>query len=96
MLGFKDGASWAALEYAKNIRETGKALSTGGEVTGEPKDVTIVIAGITYTDKTKYRSSAVMQCVPPGPSPFSTQKVRFADEASADSDLRSADRKSVV
>lgn len=44
----KDGASWAALEYAKNIRETGRALSTGGEVDEDPKDVTIVIAGIKY------------------------------------------------
>lgn len=54
----------AALEYAKNIRDTGRALSTGGEVTKDPVDVTICVAGISYTDKTKYRSSAVMKCVP--------------------------------
>ena len=35
---FKDGASWAALEYAKNIRTKGRELSTGGEVKMEPKD----------------------------------------------------------
>ncbi|KAM0753442.1 hypothetical protein T439DRAFT_322346 [Meredithblackwellia eburnea MCA 4105] len=61
MKDFKDGASWAALEYAKNIRTTGKVLSEGGEVKEDPKDVTICIAGISYTDKSKYRSCAVMQ-----------------------------------
>ena len=54
----------AALEYAKNVRDTGRLLSTGGSVSNDPVDVTICIAGITFSDKTKYRSSAVMQCVP--------------------------------
>ncbi|KAI5480683.1 glycerol-3-phosphate-acyltransferase [Pseudohyphozyma bogoriensis] len=57
----KDGASWAALEYAKNIREKGRTLSDGGEVPADPVDVTICVAGISYTDKTKYRSSVVMK-----------------------------------
>lgn len=56
----KDGASWAALEYAKNVREKGRSISTGGEVGADPKDVTICIAGITYTDKSKYRSSVLI------------------------------------
>ena len=54
----------AALEYAKNVRDTGRLLSTGGSVPNDPVDVTICIAGITFSDKTKYRSSAVMQCAP--------------------------------
>ncbi|KAM0786004.1 hypothetical protein ACM66B_006822 [Microbotryomycetes sp. NB124-2] len=61
----KDGASWAALEYAANIRRTGKQLSDGTYVKHEPQDVVICIAGINFTDKTKYRSSAVMQFGPP-------------------------------
>lgn len=36
-------------------------MSTGGDVRTEPKDVTICIAGLSYSDKTKYRSSAVIQ-----------------------------------
>ncbi|KAK4053595.1 hypothetical protein OIO90_003834 [Microbotryomycetes sp. JL221] len=61
----KDGASWAALEYAINVRRTGKQLSDGTFVKHEPKDVVICIAGINFTDKTKYRSSAIMQFGPP-------------------------------
>lgn len=53
----------AALEYAKNIRDTGNALSDGGFSADPPQNVVIVVAGISYTDKTKYRSSAVVQCV---------------------------------
>ena len=41
----KDGAAWAALEYTKQSRETGK---------GDP--VTIVPVAIVYTNKAKYRS----------------------------------------
>lgn len=60
----KHGASWAALEYAKNLREQGRAFSDGTELPAEfanPRDVVIVVAGISYTDKQKYRSSAVMK-----------------------------------
>ncbi|ORY54383.1 hypothetical protein BCR35DRAFT_310386 [Leucosporidium creatinivorum] len=42
----------------------GRELSSGGEVKEEPKDVTICVAGINFTDKTKYRSSAIMQFGP--------------------------------
>lgn len=54
----------AALEYAKNLRITGRQLSTGGEAPEDPKEVSIMIAGFTYTDKSKYRSSVLVQCVP--------------------------------
>ncbi|GAA6063596.1 hypothetical protein JCM10212_000990 [Sporobolomyces blumeae] len=59
----KDGASWAALEFAKNIRDpnTRRTLSNGTFTDQEPQDVVICIAGIAYSDKTKYRSSAVME-----------------------------------
>ena len=50
----KDGAAWAALEYLKWISEGGKNANNG-------KELIIVPAGITYTDKTKYRSSAVIE-----------------------------------
>lgn len=63
----KDGASWAALEYAKNLRDpaTNRTLSNGKPLAREPQDVVICIAGISYSDKTKYRACAVMQCVCP-------------------------------
>ena len=48
----------AALEYAKNIR-------TQGSQNGKPaaRDVNVVVASIVYTQKTNYRSRAVMQYV---------------------------------
>ncbi|GAA6039346.1 hypothetical protein JCM8097_002809 [Rhodosporidiobolus ruineniae] len=62
----KDGASWAALEYAKNIRDplNRRTLSDGSFTDVEPKDVLICVAGIAYTDKTKYRSCATMEFGP--------------------------------
>ncbi|BGP20021.1 hypothetical protein JCM10213v2_008156 [Rhodosporidiobolus nylandii] len=59
----KDGASWLCLEYAKNIRDlqNRRSLSDGSFTDVEPKDVVICVAGIAYTDKTKYRSCAVME-----------------------------------
>ncbi|GAA5869201.1 hypothetical protein JCM1840_004322 [Sporobolomyces johnsonii] len=59
----KDGASWAALEYGKNIRDPmhRRTLSDGSFTDFEPQDVVICIAGIAYSDKTKYRSCAVME-----------------------------------
>ena len=61
----KDGASWAALEYAKNLRDpaTRARFSDGSTCDKEPVDVVICIAGIAYSDKTKYRASATMECV---------------------------------
>lgn len=43
----KDGASWTALEYAKNLREQGATMSTGVKL-DNVKDVSIVVVGITY------------------------------------------------
>lgn len=61
----KDGVSWAALEYSVNIRAEGKGkgreLSDGKFVKEDPRDVVICIAGINFTDKSKYRSSATLQ-----------------------------------
>ncbi|GAA5989981.1 hypothetical protein JCM10908_002407 [Rhodotorula pacifica] len=62
----KDGASWAALEYAKNLRDpaSNRTSSDGTPLVREPQDVVICIAGISYSDKTKYRACAVMQFGP--------------------------------
>ncbi|KAK4048505.1 hypothetical protein OIV83_004673 [Microbotryomycetes sp. JL201] len=48
MAPLKDGASWAALEYATNVRTTGRQLSDGTYVKHEPQDVVICIAGIKF------------------------------------------------
>ncbi|KPV71947.1 uncharacterized protein RHOBADRAFT_18816, partial [Rhodotorula graminis WP1] len=63
----KDGASWAALEYAKNLRDPAQRtrFSDGSRCDKEPVDVVICVAGIAYSDKTKYRASATMECVGP-------------------------------
>jgi glycerol-3-phosphate O-acyltransferase/dihydroxyacetone phosphate acyltransferase len=53
----KDGASWAALEYVKWVAEGAKNKNNG-------KELVIIPAGITYTDKSKYRSSAVIEYGP--------------------------------
>ncbi|KZT63684.1 hypothetical protein DAEQUDRAFT_815496 [Daedalea quercina L-15889] len=47
----KDGAAWAALEYAKWARENPSRVRPGAE---RPR---IVTAAIVYTNKTKYRSN---------------------------------------
>lgn len=44
----KDGASWAALEYAR--------WEANEKPRGEPKGVVIVPLGIVYTDKANYQS----------------------------------------
>ncbi|KAG8812462.1 hypothetical protein FRB91_011427 [Serendipita sp. 411] len=54
----KDGASWSALEYLKWIHQ-------GGKNTNKGQELVVVPAGITYTDKSKYRSSAVIEYGPP-------------------------------
>ncbi|KIM26219.1 hypothetical protein M408DRAFT_330764 [Serendipita vermifera MAFF 305830] len=54
----KDGASWSALEYVKWVADGGENVNNG-------KELVIVPAGITYTDKGKYRSSAVIEYGPP-------------------------------
>lgn len=52
----KDGAAWAALEYAKLQREQPKGNGSKGLV--------IVPVAIVYTNKSKYRSD-VSHCSPP-------------------------------
>lgn len=48
----KDGASYAALEYTKWI---------GQNENKSTKPPTIVVAGITYTNKSKYRSRVAVE-----------------------------------
>ncbi|EPS94226.1 acyltransferase [Fomitopsis schrenkii] len=55
----KDGASWAALEYAKWARENPDKVRPGAE------SARIVTAAIVYTNKTKYRSNAIVEYGPP-------------------------------
>ena len=47
----KDGAAWSALEYGKWL--------AGNGTRGDP--VAIVTATIVYTNKSKYRSSAIIE-----------------------------------
>lgn len=49
----KDGASWSALEYAKWAQQNKT----------HKKPLIIVPAGIVYTNKAKYRSRVVVECV---------------------------------
>lgn len=58
----KDGAAWAALEYAKWARENPDKVRPGAESTR------IVTAAIVYTNKTKYRSN-VRRLYPPRATP---------------------------
>jgi len=51
----KDGASWAVLEYMKWVQE--------GKAPKGAKAVLVVPVGITYTNKSKYRSSVVIESV---------------------------------
>ena len=53
----KAGAAWAALEYAKNLQLT-------KERDPQYTNITIVPAGINYTDKSRYRSSASLEWGP--------------------------------
>ncbi|KDR75944.1 hypothetical protein GALMADRAFT_68407 [Galerina marginata CBS 339.88] len=49
----KDGAAWAAMEYAKWKTESPDRAGL--------KEVTIIPASIVYTNKSKYRSSVIME-----------------------------------
>jgi glycerol-3-phosphate O-acyltransferase/dihydroxyacetone phosphate acyltransferase len=55
MLPFKDGISWAALEYVKFLNGAADGTVRKG------KKAVIVPVGITYLDKAKYRSSIVVE-----------------------------------
>ncbi|KAJ6456367.1 hypothetical protein C8R45DRAFT_880637 [Mycena sanguinolenta] len=52
IMQIKDGAAWAALEYTKWMQESPDK---------EMKPVSVVPAAIVYTNKTKYRSNAVVE-----------------------------------
>ena len=51
----KDGASWAVLEYMKWVQD--------GKAPKGAKEAPVVPVGITYTNKSKYRSSIVVELV---------------------------------
>ncbi|EIW63578.1 glycerol-3-phosphate-acyltransferase [Trametes versicolor FP-101664 SS1] len=51
----KDGAAWAALEYTKWVKENPDKVKKGAE------NVMIIPAAIVYTNKSKYRSQAIME-----------------------------------
>ncbi|TFY57683.1 hypothetical protein EVJ58_g6874, partial [Rhodofomes roseus] len=55
----KDGAAWAALEYAKWAHENPHKVAPGAD------RARIVTAAIVYTNKTKYRSNAIVEYGPP-------------------------------
>lgn len=74
IMQIKDGIGWTALEYAKNLRSTGSELSGSTETAfglkslpkdTQPKDVNIVIVGLNYTSKTRYRSSVQLEYAEP-------------------------------
>ncbi|ORX51931.1 hypothetical protein DM01DRAFT_1323805 [Hesseltinella vesiculosa] len=54
---FKDGASFAALEYAKSIVEDPSPNADGSL----PKSMAVLPVGIVYPQKSKYRSSVIVQ-----------------------------------
>lgn len=56
----KDGVAWSALEYMKWNRI--KERETGSQ---PAPDAVVIPVGIVYTDKSKYRSAAVIESVPP-------------------------------
>lgn len=72
----KDGASWAALEYIKWVAEGGTNINNG-------KELLIIPAGITYTDKSKYRSSAVIEYGTPIPVSRFKEQFLSSDSRSA-------------
>ncbi|KAJ8078021.1 hypothetical protein PM082_000223 [Marasmius tenuissimus] len=51
----KDGAAWAALEYTKWVEEKRRAGNS------DLQDVKVVPVAIVYTNKSKYRSSVIME-----------------------------------
>jgi glycerol-3-phosphate O-acyltransferase/dihydroxyacetone phosphate acyltransferase len=54
----KDGVAWSALEYMKWTKDKARAGQS------EPaQDLVVIPAGIVYTDKSKYRSSAIIELV---------------------------------
>lgn len=54
---FKDGVSWAALEYAKSLIDDNKPNSDGSI----PKPAVVVPVAIVYDDKASYRSNVIVR-----------------------------------
>ncbi|CAG8601347.1 4883_t:CDS:2, partial [Paraglomus occultum] len=67
LLDLKDGASWAALEYAKCIYEPSGSDDDSCDAKQQtaPAPVVICPLGITYVQKSKYRSLVVAEYGPP-------------------------------
>ncbi|CCM06106.1 uncharacterized protein FIBRA_08355 [Fibroporia radiculosa] len=73
----KDGAAWAALEYAKLAKEHPDQIASGAE------RVMIATAAIVYTNKTKYRSNAIMEFGPPIPVDAFLDQFMSSEEGAA-------------
>jgi 1-acyl-sn-glycerol-3-phosphate acyltransferase len=54
---FKDGVSWAALEYAKSLLED----NWPNPDQSIPKPAVVVPVAIVYTDKASYRSNVIVR-----------------------------------
>lgn len=54
----KDGVAWSALEYMKWNRNKAQAGDTR-----PTQDAVVIPVGIVYTDKSKYRSGAIIELV---------------------------------
>jgi glycerol-3-phosphate O-acyltransferase/dihydroxyacetone phosphate acyltransferase len=54
MLPFKDGISWLALEYLKYLNGQADGVKKQG------KKAVVIPVGLTYLDKSKYRSKIVV------------------------------------
>jgi len=68
IIQMKDGIAWTALEYAKNLRLTGQELSGSAGTAngqrmapGEVQDVKVIVCGLNYTDKTRYRAAVQVE-----------------------------------
>ncbi|CAG8605419.1 12815_t:CDS:2, partial [Ambispora leptoticha] len=57
LLPIKDGASWAALEFAHKLSQEGKLK----EESGGAETAVIIPVGITYTDKSRFRSDVIVR-----------------------------------
>lgn len=64
MMPIKDGVAWTALEYLAYLEEHHGGANVGGKAAGH-KPAVVVPVGLTYSDKTKYRSRVAIECVCP-------------------------------
>lgn len=62
MMPIKDGVAWTALEYLSYLDEHHGGADVGGKGQGQ-KPAVVVPVGLTYSDKTKYRSRVAIECV---------------------------------